>query len=174
MAEMLPKIPSEFRLVYERSCTLTYVFGPPSAESQVEVCSLLFLPRAALCILAAIVFQKLLFSLFKYVNVRSIVIRSHLASASSHRCQIWLSLRLSTSFSCWGGKKEKRKQKHVNWPRFLPTRLSVWLTRARCNICSSRGLYVFTGITRPAQTLPPERAAPSHARMQNHTQGHRL
>lgn len=61
-AEMLPKIPSEFRLVYERSCTLTYAFGPPSAESRVEVCSLLFLPRAALCILAAIVFQKLLFS----------------------------------------------------------------------------------------------------------------
>lgn len=42
---------------------------------------------------------------------------------------------------------------------FPPGFLCDW---ACCNICSSWGLYVFTGITQPAQTLPSERLSHTH------------
>lgn len=95
-------------------------------------------------------FKKLLFSLFEYANFGSIVIQSHLVSTASNCCQISVSLRLSLSVSfCLPFKTETRESY-----RILPTRFSVWLSRACCNICCSWGLYVFTGITQPAQTLP--------------------
>lgn len=46
--------------------------------------------------------------------------------------------------------------------QILPTRFSVWLIGTCCNICSSWGLYDFTGITQPAQTLPYERGVHTH------------
>lgn len=98
-------------------------------------------------------FKKLLFSLFEYANFISIVIQSHLVSTSSNCCQISVSLLLSVC---------RPKTETSESYRIPLTRFSVWLSRACCNICSSWGLYVFTGITQPAQTLPYERGTHTH------------
>lgn len=82
----------------QRTSTYTRVHTHLSfSKDSVEVCSL-FLWQAAVCIAAAIVFQKPLFSLFEYANFLSIVIQSHLVSTSSKCCQISASLSFSASF----------------------------------------------------------------------------
>lgn len=55
----------------------------------------------------------------------------------------------------------------------LLTRFLVWLSRACCNICSSWGLYVLTGITQPAQHSPT-RDTDTHAYQHTHTQRGKL
>lgn len=93
-------------------------------------------------------FKKRLFSLFEYANFASIVIQSHLVTTATNCSQTSASLCLGFYLPF------KTEPSESYW--ILPTRFSVWLRRACCNICSSWGLYVFTGITQPAQTLPYE------------------
>lgn len=74
-------------------------------------------------------------------------------SPSPSRCQICFSHIL------FFVSKEREKQEE--WVKFFPPGFfslffPVSSSRVCCNICSSWGLYVFTGITRPAQTLPSE------------------
>lgn len=139
----------------------THAFLPPSAATRwryvVRSCRELHYAYQR-----PLSFKNFYFPLFEYANILSFVIRSHLASTPSCCCPILVSLHLSVSFSC----KQKQKKTCKMAPISSHRPFIVWVC---CNICSSRGLYVFTGITQPAQTLPSERAARSHTHTEPHT-----
>lgn len=136
----------------QRKSTYTLVHTHSScSKHSAEVCSLFLWSSSTLhischCLLKNFYFPYLNMLIYSQLSFRATWYPLHPTAAKSQ----FLSASLSVSF-CVTLKTETSESYWI-----LPTRFSVRLRRACCNICSSWGLYVFTGITQPAQTLPYE------------------
>ncbi len=138
-------------------CTHTHIHSAANTQLRYVVCFLTSctLHFSCYCLLKNFYFLYLNMLILSELSFRTTWYPQHPTSATSQ----FLCIFPSTFFY-----RETSESFQI-----LATRFSVWLSRACCNICSSWGLYVFTGITQPAQTHPYE--AHTHTHRHTYTEG---